>query len=207
MIRPPEPTPLPEPLIPGFPADLRRWAFEVARTVLLVAGFYLVVSTFVVEPVEVEMVSMQPLLVEGDHLLVDRLSLRWDVPHRGDLVVFDAPSPYGDDGVPYVKRVIGLPGETVEIENGRIYIGTANSPPMRLDEAYLPDGVVTLPQGEAGERVWHVPEGELFVLGDNRGESLDSRTFGPIGLDRLVGRVLVRYLPLDRIGFVASSGG
>lgn len=207
MIRPPEPTPVPEPLLPGLPTDLRRWAFEVARTVLLVVALYLVINTYVVEPVEVEMRSMQPLLVEGDHLLVDRLSLRWDAPRRGDLVVFGAPSPYGDDGVPYVKRVIGLPGETVQIENGRIYIGGPEEPPVRLEETYLPNGIVTLPQGASGDRVWRVPDGAVFVLGDNRGDSLDSRTFGPITLDRLVGRVLVRYLPLDRIGFVASPGG
>jgi signal peptidase I len=204
MIRPPEPTPAPEPLIPGMPADLRRWAFEVARTVLLVAALYLVLSSFVVQPVEVEMRSMEPLLVEGDRLLVDRLSLRWDTPRRGEIVVFDAPPPYGDDGVPFVKRVIGLPGETVQIENGRLYVSGPDAPPSRLDEPYLPAGTLTLPQGTAGTRIWEVPEGAIFVLGDNRGESLDSRTFGPVDLGRLVGRVLVRYLPLDRIGFVAT---
>ncbi|HEU5326019.1 MAG TPA: signal peptidase I [Candidatus Limnocylindria bacterium] len=204
MIRPPEPNPVPEPLVPGWPADIRRWVLEVARTVLFVAALYLVLNTFVVQPVEVEMRSMQPLLVEGDHLLVDRLSLRWDAPDRGEVVVFDAPSPYGDDGVPYVKRVIGLPGETIQIENGRIYVSGPDAPPFRLDEPYLTDGTVTLPQGPAGSREWRVPEGSVFVLGDNRSDSLDSRTFGPIGLDRLIGRALVRYLPLDRIGFVSS---
>ncbi len=207
MIHPPAPSPVSGPLIPGLPADLRRWSSQLARTVLLVAALYLVISTFVVQPVEVQMASMEPLLVEGDHLLVDRLSLRWAPPQRGDVVVFDAPPPYGDDGVPYVKRVVGLPGETVQIENGRIYVSAPGSPPARLPEPYLLSGTVTLPQGIAGEGLWEVPDDSLFVLGDNRGDSLDSRRFGPIRLDRVIGRACLRYLPPDRIGPLGVSGG
>jgi signal peptidase I len=196
---PPEPPPAPEPLVPWLPGQPRRWVVEVVQSVLLAALLFAVINGFVAQPVQVELSSMEPTLEPGDHLLVDKLTPRWDPHERGDMVVFDAPPPYDADGVPYVKRVVGLPGETVMLENGAIFVAAPGGAPVRLDEPYLDGAGPTLPRGAAGDTTWRVPDDAVFVLGDNRGSSIDSRTFGTIALDRVIGRAWLRYLPLDRI--------
>jgi signal peptidase I len=192
---PPEPARELTPAIPGLPSDLGRWAREAVGIVALTASLYLVVNAFVAQPFEVELRSMEPTLAAGDHILVDKMTPRWQPYERGDLVVFDAPVPHDRDGVPYVKRVVAVAGETVELVNGRVYVTAADGSVARLDEAYLADGVVTLPQGGSAAFRWTVPAGSVFVLGDNRAESIDSRTFGPVAIDRIEGRAWLRYLP------------
>ena len=139
--------------------------------------------------------SMEPTLQEGDRVLVNKLSYRLHDVNRGDIVVFARP----DEGTPVaaednvrdlIKRVVGLPGETIEARDGVVYIDG-----QRLEEPYLPDATVTndLPPTS-------VPEGHVFVMGDNRGNSHDSRAFGPIDDDTIVGRAFVRIYPLDDIG-------
>ena len=191
----------------GLPADLRRWAWQAAQVVVLTALLFTVTNALVGQPFRVEQRSMEPTLAAGDHVLIDKLSTRWSPLGRGDVIVFDAPGSYGGDGIPYVKRVIGLPGETIQIENGRIYVTPVDGLPRRLAEAYLGDGEVTLPQGVEGRRSWTVPDDAYFVMGDNRSDSVDSRTFGVVPVDRIVGRALLRYLPLDRIGMLDGNGG
>ena len=201
---PPEPARELAPLVPGLPADLRRWAAEVARVVVLTAALFLVVSTFVAQPFQVELRSMEPTLIAGDFIVVDKLTPRWDPYDRGDVVVFGAPPGYADDGIPYVKRVIGVAGDTVELANGRVYVRAPGGPPERLEEGYLVDDL-TLPQGTAATHSWTVPDGSVFVMGDNRGGSLDSRSFGPIAEDSIVGRAVARYLPLDRLAIIGAE--
>jgi signal peptidase I len=202
---PPEQTRPLEPLVPGLPADLRRGAVEVVQVVLVTALLYLVVTSFVAQPYEVEMSSMEPTLVPGDHIILDKLSLGWSDPQRGDLVVFDAPDGFDPEGIPYVKRVIALPGETVEILNGRIWVTPPGGPPAPLDERYVAGSGLTLPQGAGGATSWTVPPGSVFVLGDNRPNSVDSRTFGPIPEDRIIGRAVLRYLPVDRLALLSGT--
>jgi signal peptidase I len=119
-------------------------------------------------------------------------------------VVFNPPDGYEQSGVPFIKRVIGLPGETVVLENGAVFIQSPGGVPVRLDEPYLVTGVEgtpapTLPRDAQGTTEWIVPDGHYFVMGDNRPDSQDSRFFGPIDRDLIVGRAFVRYFPLDRI--------
>lgn len=207
MIYPPsEPSRDPEPLVPGMPADLRRWALEVTQIVLLAVLLYLVLTTFVGRPFAVEQRSMEPTLRSGDHIVVDSLTPHWDAFERGEVVVFDAPAPRDDDGAPYVKRVIGLPGDRVQLVNGRVYVTPPGGVPTRLAEPYLAEARSTLPQDAIGTRDWMVPDGAYFVLGDNRSDSVDSRTFGAIPRERIVGRALLRYLPLDRIATFSTDG-
>ena len=203
---PPEPRREPEPTIPGLPSDLRRWAGEVVQIVILTALLFVVVNTLVAQPFEVEERSMEPALASGEHILVDKLSPRWSPYVRGDVIVFHAPDPY-DQGIPYVKRIVGTPGDTIQIENGRIYVTPAGGLPTRLDEPYLEGHEPTLPQGAEGRREWTIPDGAYFVLGDNRSESVDSRTFGAIPLDRIVGRAWLRYLPIDRVRLISTDEG
>ena len=208
MIHPPsEPRREPEPTIPGLPTDLRRWAGEVVQIVILAALLFLVVSTLVAEPFEVEQRSMEPTLASGDHILIDKLSPRWSPYARGDVIVFHAPGQYDAEVIPYLKRIVGMPGDTIQIENGRIFITPNGGVPTRLDERYLAEGETSLPQGLEGRREWTVPENAYFVLGDNRSDSVDSRTFGAIPHDRIVGRAWLRYLPVDRVLVISTDEG
>jgi signal peptidase I len=201
---PPEPPRDPAPIIPGLPRNARRWLVEVIQMVAIAALLYLVLSSQVMQPYQVVLRSMQPTLEPQDRLLVDRLTPRWNAYARGDIIVFAPPSPHDAHAKAFVKRVIGIAGDTVFIESGQVWIAPDGGAPRRVDEPYVSTGP-TLPRGEGAATSWVVPSNELFVLGDNRGRSVDSRTFGPIDVNRVVGRVALRYLPLSRIGFVASG--
>jgi signal peptidase I len=206
VIRPPAaPLPEPAPLVPGFPTDLRRWGVEVVQILLLAGAIYLAMTAFLAEPFVVEMRSMEPTIASNDRVLIDKLTPRWDAYGHGEVVVFDAPPPFDRDAVPYIKRVIALPGERVQLENGRVYVTDVEGLTRRLDEPYLAADVRTLPQGRSGAIEWTVGEGEIFVLGDNRSASVDSRTFGPVETTRILGRAWFRYLPLERIGIIADG--
>lgn len=167
----------------------------------------LVIKTFLIQAFYIPSGSMEPTLDIGDRVLVNKLSYRLHDVNRGDLVVFEAAEGEGNCGIPVseaatgvaeggikdlIKRVIGLPGETVEGRDGQIVING-----RVLDEPYLPDGVAT-----ADFEAVEIPEGCIFVMGDNRGDSRDSRVFGPIGEDQIVGRAFVRVWPPNDLGFL-----
>ena len=133
--------------------------------------------------------SMETTLLINDRVLVNKISYRLHDIHRGDVVVFARPDEEPGEIRDLIKRVIGLPGETVEGHDGSIYING-----QRLDEPYLDSGIVT----EDFDPVV-VPEDQVFVMGDNRGESYDSRFFGPVGEERVVGRAFVLFWPLNRV--------
>jgi signal peptidase I len=137
--------------------------------------------------------SMEPTLQRDDRVLVNRLSYRVGDIGRGDVVVFARPPGQPDSGIKdLIKRVIALEGETVEGRNGQVVVdGTA------LDEDYLADGP---PIGDFGPVV--VPENHVFVMGDNRNNSVDSRVFGPIDDDSIIGRAFVLFWPLDRLDWL-----
>ncbi|MEK6192342.1 MAG: signal peptidase I [Chloroflexota bacterium] len=182
---------------------------EIVETVVLTAVIYLVIHNFVAQPFEVEQNSMVATIQPGDYVLIDKLTPRWDDYSRGNVVVFNPPDGYEQTGVPFIKRVIGLPGETVLLENGVVFIKPAGGVPVRLDEPYLVTGAdgtpaPTLPRDAQGTIEWIVPDGHVFVMGDNRPDSQDSRFFGPIERDLIVGRAFVRYFPLDRITLFVS---
>lgn len=147
----------------------------------------LLLNFFVVQPTKVRGQSMEPTLHTDEYLLVEKISYHVHAPRRGDVVVFRY---MGDESENFIKRVIGVPGDTVSIVSGRVYI---NSEP--LVEPYL----LQLPRDGMPPTV--VPEGKLFVLGDNRLNSNDSRTFGMVGMDEVVGRAWLRYWPLDQVAF------
>ncbi|MFD5514819.1 signal peptidase I [Streptomyces sp. NPDC127066] len=153
----------------------------VPRTVLLaMPAVALAVGTFLVEPVRVESTSMEPTLMSGDHLLVDDRAYRDHPPRPGDLVVFD-----GADAT-LVKRVVAVGGDTVAIEDGVLEVnGSAVEEP-----AVDPKTVDGMYYGPA-----RVPAGTVFVLGDNRRHSVDSRQFGPVPVGEVTGRVILRWWP------------
>jgi signal peptidase I len=185
-------------------------AFEVVETLVLTLLIYLVIHNFVAQPFEVQQSSMVPTIVDGEYILIDKLTTRFNGYEYGDVVVFNPPSESGlaTDGIPFIKRIIGLPGDTVSLENGRVFVTRPGQSPVRIEEPYVvmeADGstAATLPRDPSGQETeWVVPEGSYFVMGDNRPHSQDSRAFGPIEEGLILGRAWLRYFPLERIGVI-----
>ncbi len=154
---------------------------EIFQTALISLAIFLFVYIFLVQPHRVKGESMSPNFEDGELLLTEKVSYRFSDPKRGDIVVFQAP--VGMD-VDFIKRIVGLPGETVEIKNGAVFINGD-----KLDEPYMKVQV----QGDEEVKL----DGEqYFVMGDNRGASSDSRVFGPIKRGSLRGRVWFVYWPI-----------
>lgn len=138
---------------------------------------------------------MEPSFYDHEYLLIDELSYRLREPERGEIVVFHFPLNQREY---FIKRIIGLPGETVAFRDGSVYIYNESNPDgFKLDESgYLDEGVKTLPPGE---NTVSLKADEYFVMGDNRTRSLDSRDFGPVKSDLLVGRAVFRGYPFNRV--------
>lgn len=169
---------------------------QAIEWVVLVAGaliIALVIKTFLFQAFYIPSASMDPTLKVHDRVLVNKLSYHLHPVHRGDVVVFTAPPAERTAQIKdLVKRVIGLPGETIEARDGHIYING-----RYLNEPYLPPGTITddLPATV-------IPANSYFMMGDNRTASSDSRVFGPINRSTIIGRAFVRMWPLSRLGFL-----
>ena len=180
---------------------------EIVETLVLTLVIYLLIHNFIAQPFEVEQRSMVPTIVESEYVLIDKLTPRFDDYRRGDIIVFQPPPGFEQGGVPFIKRVIGLPGDTVTLDNGRVYVTPPGGTRVQLVEDYIARDVngrpaPTQPKDAESTTQWTVPPDEYFVMGDNRQESQDSRFFGPIDRELIVGRAWLRYFPLDRIGFM-----
>ncbi|QYG95521.1 signal peptidase I [Iamia sp. SCSIO 61187] len=181
--------------------SLVEWVAVIAGAVVIA----LVVRTFLFTTFWIPSGSMEPTLMgEGrrDRVVVNRLAYQWGDPERGDIIVFDVP-----DGEPsisvdgqrvndLIKRVIGLPGETVELRDGDVYIDGE-----KLDEPYLPDGTRTEP-ADPSRDTFVVPDDAVFVMGDNRGSSRDARYWQHpwVPEDDIVGKAFIRIWPLSEFG-------
>ena len=169
---------------------------NVVEWALIIGGAFLVafvVKTFLIQAFFIPSGSMLPTLHEDDRVLVNKLSYDLHDVNRGDLVVFERPEGESAGQIrDLIKRVVGLPGERIEGVNGEVIIDG-----RRLQEPYLEDGTVTdnLP-------AQRVPEGHVFVMGDNRSDSMDSRVFQAIDEDLIVGRAFVRVWPLNHLGLL-----
>ncbi len=161
--------------------------FEVVETLVLTVIIFLVIQNFVAQPYRIEQMSMEQTLEPGQYVLIDKLSPRWADYARGDVVVFWPPD--AEHEVPFIKRVIGLPGDRVEIRDGLVFVNG-----VELDEPYVFEGPT---EASVLGDVIVVPPDSYFAMGDHRSDSTDSRVFGFIGRDDIIGRALVRYWPLD----------
>lgn len=169
------------------PSPARQILLEIIQTISLAILLFVAIN-FVSARIRVDGQSMQPTFQEGDYVVVNRLAYRFGEIDRGDVVVFPYPlDPQRD----LIKRVIGLPGDRVWIANGIVYV---NGTP--LQEPYLAE----TPSGDLQERV--IPEGFVFLLGDNRNDSSDSRSWGPLPVGQIIGRAVFRYWPIDALGVV-----
>lgn len=145
---------------------------------------------FIAQPYIVEGSSMDPTFKDGDYLIVDQISYKFEQPARGAVIILKYPK---DTSKNFIKRVIGFPGETVDIHGGDVYIKTASS----TDEVKLDEPYIKYPKFENYQ--YTLKAGEYFVMGDNRAGSSDSRIWGPLPAEDIVGRPLFRLLPLSSI--------
>jgi len=176
-----------------FLSSLGSFFLEVVKLAILSGITIGLVRYFLFKPFYVRGQSMEPTFFEHDYLIIDELSYRFREPKRGEVVVFRAPN--GTDY--YLKRVIGLPGERVKIENNKVIIYNEEKPQgMVLDEAYLEEQTL-------GNVMETLGQDEYFLLGDNRDASYDSRRFGSVSKKKLVGRAWLRGWPPSRVGALA----
>jgi signal peptidase I len=189
---------------PSTPPARWRWIRQGLVVVVIAVGVAVLLRAFVVETFFIPSGSMVPTLQIGDHIVVDKLSYDLHGVERGDIVVFSRPSDENCAGPPVsdlVKRVIGLPGETISL-NGRGYVEINGK---GLDESWLPASVQGTtypgPQGTAFNLAhpYKVPANHYFVMGDDRGDSCDSRFWGPISGSQIVGKVDLRVWPLSAL--------
>lgn len=169
---------------------------DILETVVIALAIFVIIYLFLFQPHQVRGNSMYPNFHDADYLLTDKISYRLSQPKKGDVVIFVAPK---NEEYDYIKRVVALPGEKVSINdtdqilvNGQI-----------VNESFLPEDVKTYGGNflEIGKTVT-VPENQYFVLGDNRSHSSDSRDWGFVPKENLVGKAWFRYWPLDRMGLV-----
>jgi len=179
-----------------------RWRgclLEILETIVLTLLIFFVVQNFIAQPYQILQVSMEHTLEPGQYVLVDKLSPHFSDYKRGDVIVFEPPAGIQEDGqnIPFIKRVVAVGGDTVEVKDGTVWVNGA-----KLSEPYVFEGQSTDPI--TGQTVWKVPTGYLFVMGDHRQESQDSRAFGPIAKSTVIGRAWVRYWG-GAFGFVQSA--
>lgn len=169
------------------PAEKKRRALStVLEIVVIVAAAFaiaMLVQAFLVKPFTIHQVSMEPTLNEGDRILINRLTYHFRSPKNGDVIVFHSPVTQGED---LVKRVIAVGGDTISVSNGKVYLnGVAQNEPYLLEQGFAGDYPET-----------KIPPGQLFVMGDNRNNSGDSRFFGPIDQKSVIGCAFVVYWPI-----------
>lgn len=168
--------------------------FEIIKTIVVVGILALLLRVYIIQPFIVEGLSMSPTLDNNDYLLVDKLSYRLHEPQRGDVIVFKYPK---DERFNYIKRIIGLPGETIRITKNNVMITNKQNPNgLILHENYIKD--IDGPLINNGRKVIAVdiPQGQYFVMGDNRQGSSDSREWGLLPKKEILGRSLVRLFPV-----------
>ncbi len=163
------------------------WIRDVFETLLLAAVIFFLVNSLTGR-YEVQSISMEPTLHEGQYLIVNKLAYRLRPPQRGDIVVLDPPDQRSS--IPYIKRVVGLPGELVEVRNGRVWIDG-----IALNEPYVSGPVLY-------ERVFELKSDEYLVLGDNRNNSSDSHVWGTLPEENLIGKTVFRYWPIEKLGLL-----
>lgn len=174
---------------------IRRFLFDTVQSVALALGIFATVYLFLLQPHEVRGRSMEPNFQDGEYLLTDKLSYKIGSPKRGDVIVFAAPPTKEED---FIKRIVGVSGDTVSVKNGRVTIND-----KELEEGYLPDTTLTFGGSILGEGdKITLGENEYFVLGDNRSHSQDSRYFGKIKRGDIVGKAWLIYWPPKQFGFV-----
>ncbi|MFA6254994.1 MAG: signal peptidase I [Patescibacteria group bacterium] len=182
----------------SFGKQVAIFVWEVFKVVVISLVIIVPVRYFLIKPFYVKGASMEPNFYDHEYLIINEISYRFDEPERGDTVVFRYPF---DLSQYFIKRIIGLPGEKIKIAEGKVTIfNQANPQGVELQEDYLLPAMKTL-----GDVEVELSQTEYYVLGDNRIASLDSRAFGPVPRQDIIGKTLVRGWPLNRLGLVLND--
>ncbi|WP_438432417.1 signal peptidase I [Gorillibacterium sp. sgz500922] len=179
--------------VPAPKSEVWEWTKAILIAVVLV----IIIRVFIFKPFIVDGPSMQPNFYTGERLIVSEWVYHLRKPHRGEVVVFHA-----TEEKDYIKRVIALPGETIAIADGKVLVNG-----KALDEPYIADAVKRYKEETGGEynatfQEQKVPDGMVFVLGDNRVDSTDSRVIGPVAYDKIIGRADIVFWPLNKLTIV-----
>ena len=188
-LNPGTPNPPAQVPLPPLRRELRSWTRDLAVSL----GLAIVVMIFLYQPVKVEGTSMNPLLSDQERIFINKFIYRFEPIERGDVVVFWYPL---DRSKSFIKRVVGLRGETVEIRTGRVYINGEDLTDQFVPSTYL-DGSNYTPR--------KIPDSEYFVMGDHRDSSNDSRVFGPVQRQFIYGKAVFAYWPVDHFGSLAPT--
>ncbi|MFA6005178.1 MAG: signal peptidase I [Patescibacteria group bacterium] len=173
--------------------------FDFLQSIALGGAFFVVFYLFIIQPHQVKGSSMFPTFKDKEYILTDKISYKFRNPQRGEVIILQSPA---NADIDYIKRVIGLPGEHVRVSGGTVFING-----KQISESYL-EGMEThtFPGGflqEDNEVV--VPDDNYFVMGDNRPGSSDSREFGFVPSSHIIGHVIFRYFPVDRVGIISPA--
>lgn len=177
-----------EEVLPTFGKSFGSFIVEVAKVIIISLAIIIPVRYFLIQPFYVKGASMEPNFHDNEYLIIDELSYRIGSPRRGDVIVLRNPRRESEF---FIKRIIGLPGETIVISDGQVTITNDQNPQgWILHEPYLPKSVIT-----SGTSSTPLGDKQYYVLGDNRASSLDSRVFGPIERREIIGRTWIRAWP------------
>jgi signal peptidase I len=183
--------------IVSMPGEKRDSFFtELLKFAIIAVVIVAPIRLFVAKPFIVSGASMEPTFHTGQYLIVDELTYHFETPQRGDVIIFKYPL---DPSQYFIKRIIGLPGETVNIKGGAISVTKTDGSTLALPESYVKN------IGNGADTSITIPAGQYFVMGDNRPESSDSRYWGLLPRGNIVGRAFIRLLPVQNIGVLPGS--
>lgn len=171
------------------------FVMDILETIAFVGSLFIVIYLFILQPNQVKGASMEPTFQSGDYIITSKITYKFKKIERGDVIVFNSPK---NPNIEYIKRIIGLPGDKIMVKDGEVYVND-----QILPETYI-SAKTNLWEGgflKEGEPII-VPDNYLFVMGDNRPRSSDSREFGPIPISSIVGTVIYRYFPPNKVGVI-----
>ncbi len=173
---------------------------DIIETIVVAAAIFIVVYLFLLQPHQVKGASMEPNFHDGEYILTDKITYRFGEPQRGDVVIFKSPT---NPDVDFIKRIVALPGERIEIKNNKVIIFNNQNPDgITLSEPYEIMEPIAGGSHLREGKIVKVPVGNYFVFGDNRTHSFDSREWGPLKKSEIIGKAWVRYWPLSKISLI-----
>ncbi len=174
-----------------------EFVMDILETIVFVGSLFIVIYLFIMQPNQVRGASMEPTFYTGDYIFTSKITYKFRDVNRGDVIVFHSPK---NADIEFIKRIIGLPGDKIVIRNSEVYVND-----VLIDEPYIASKTPLWDGGYIKEdEPLIVPSGQIFVMGDNRPRSSDSREFGPVPISSIIGQVFFRYFPSDKMGIIGN---